>query len=73
MLLRGWVCESNDPLIPRRPDRGSRTGPFLPFLTGMLSLQRLQAIYARDVLGDENDIILTTVLGAEAIVAAWDG
>jgi hypothetical protein len=39
----------------------------------MLSLQRLQAIYARDVLGDENDIILTTVLGAEAIVAAWDG
>lgn len=73
MVLPGWVSESNDPLIPRRPDRGAERGLFLPFQTCLLSLQTLLAIYARDVLGDENDMILTTVLGAEATVVAQGG
>lgn len=39
----------------------------LAFLTGMFSLQTVQAYYARDVLGDANYIILLTVLSVGAI------
>jgi glucuronide carrier protein len=39
----------------------------LAFLTGMFSLQTVQAFYARDVLGDANYIILLTVLSVGAI------
>ena len=39
----------------------------LAFLTGMFSLQTVQAFYARDVLGDANYIIILTVLSTGAI------
>jgi glucuronide carrier protein len=39
----------------------------LAFLTGMFSLQTVQAYYARDVLGDANYIIILTVLSVGAI------
>jgi len=39
----------------------------LSFLTGMFSLQTVQAYYARDVLGDANYIVVLTVLSVGAI------
>lgn len=73
MLLPGWVCESTGRLNRLRRDGNAGTNPSLPLLTGTLSLQTLLAIYARDVPADQNDIILSTGLGAEAILATQGG
>ena len=72
MVLPGWVCESTDRSCATDRPR-VWNGALQSFRTGLLSLQTAPAIYARDVLGDENDMILTTVLGPEATFAAQGG